>query len=336
MLTSRGYVGHVLPAVAVEHLGLRDQLAVGLASGHHDLVAHHRRGRRGARMVEPRQVLPRTVPQRKDPIGLPRGQLLAGHEAADHHGLPVVRHGREMVQRQREPGPGGPPVGGRVVDLRGRAGRPDADPAEDPQLAVHCRRGRVLTPERRIADGPPVEVRREPGSGDGVPPAELGSSSSPDPPRRRNRGYGQSDGDRGERDEDARIRPSPGRRRRRRGRRGRRVAGGSATGRPGPPAPRDSRILPRARRGLARHLAVHGRDGGSRWLGRVRGPRDEDVVLGRRPVARPHGLPGDRRAGTWPPARWPPGRPRRRARRPWSSAGRGPWRWRARRRRRRP
>jgi hypothetical protein len=80
---------------------LGDELAIRLSTDDHDFVAHHRRGRRGPWMVEPRQLLPSAVSQRKHPIRLLGGELLPGHEAADYDGLATVRHSREMVQGQR-------------------------------------------------------------------------------------------------------------------------------------------------------------------------------------------------------------------------------------------
>ena len=78
MLTRRWDLRHVGPALAVEYLSLRYQLAVRLAADHHDLVAHHRSGRRGTRVVQRGQRLPRALTQRVDALRLLRGQLLAG------------------------------------------------------------------------------------------------------------------------------------------------------------------------------------------------------------------------------------------------------------------
>ena len=185
MLTRRGYVGHVGPALAVEDLGLRHQLAVRLTSNDHDLVAHHGgRGRRGTSVVELRQLLPCAVPQSKDAIGLSRRQLLAGHEAADHDGLALVGHGHHVVQRQRQPGARRPVVAGRVVHLRGGAGRLESDPPEDPELAVHSRSGRVLAPEGGLATGCQARSAGSLVATTGAASPEPEPPSSPPPPAR--------------------------------------------------------------------------------------------------------------------------------------------------------
>ena len=159
-------LGRVGPALAVEDLRLRHELAVGLPADDDDLVAHDRGAGCGALVVERGQLLPGALTQRVDAVRLTGRQLVAGHEAADHDGFALVRHGREVMQRQRQAGSRRPAVGARVVDLGRRARRPAGDAAEDPELPVDGRRSRILAPEGQVGDGLPVEVRGELGGGD--------------------------------------------------------------------------------------------------------------------------------------------------------------------------
>ena len=140
-------VGLVGPPLAVEDLGLRDELALGLAADDDDLVAHDGGRGSGTLVVQRRQPLPRALAQHVDAVGLAGGQLGPGDEAADHDGLALVGHRREVVQGHGQAGPGRPLVGLRVEGLRRGARR----------LGRRCRRRprpcrRRLSP-RRTDDG---------------------------------------------------------------------------------------------------------------------------------------------------------------------------------------
>ena len=295
MLTRRRHVGDVRPALAVEHLRLRHQLAVRLAPDHHDLAAHDRRGRRGTRVIQRRQLLPRVPAQDVHAVRLPRRQLLARDEAADHHRLALVGHRRRVVQRA----PAGPArstsARAGVVDLRRGARRLDADPADHHQLAAHRRRRRVLTPERRAGDRLPREVRKQlrgDRSSSGRA-ASLRCRPSP-PPASRTAGHRRRANS---------TRPAPASSRRDLG---------------ALPAGRGRRAGRRDRRGR-RALRLGARD-----RRRTRGGSATKTSCGRstgrrRLRASPAGRPAPRSAERWPD------RPRRRARRPWRSGHPDPW-----------
>ena len=189
MLARRGYLCHVRPALAVEHLRLGHQLAVGLASDHDDLVAHDRGGRRGAGMVQRGQPLPGASTQGIRAVRLLGRQLLA--RGPSRRSPPPRLHTSRpgVVQCSRQPRPRGPAVRRGVIDLRGGARVPDPDPAGHDHLAVHRGR-RVLTLKRpgsrsdatrglRAASSPPARPLPRASSLPPSPPVNRTAASTP-------------------------------------------------------------------------------------------------------------------------------------------------------------